>query len=154
MNLRLPIDATPDIGASWLRQLVRDFGLGFHPDIAPEDYTLPSGMKCFTSDQCDLLTASLERVFEILGDDLPYEICAGEASAMLAELRGIKPPLEFHDRNFQEQLLSNGTREELIAWLCWNDPNGTYTDRDSEIEDVEILPLEKARDIMLEQISR
>ena len=26
------------------------------------------------------------------------------------------------------------TRDALIAWLTWNDPNGIYTDRDNEAE--------------------
>ena len=117
-------------------------------------YILPNGEACLTSAQCDSLRGSLERAFEILGDELPYEICSSEASAMLAVSLGLKPPLEYHDPDFQQQLLCAGTRDELIAWLCWNDSNGTYTDRDSQIEDMELLPLERARQIMRQQISR
>lgn len=65
----------------------------------------------------------------------------------------MKPPLENHSKDFQFHLLRDGAREQLIGWLVWNDANGTYTDRDSEIEELEILTLEKARQIMTEQIS-
>lgn len=40
----------------------------------------------------------------------------------------MKLPLEFHDPDYQQELLRKGTREQLIAWLRWNDPNGIYTD--------------------------
>lgn len=66
----------------------------------------------------------------------------------------MKPPLENHTRGFQIRLLQYGTREQIIAWLVWNDPNGTYTDRDSEAEKLSRLTIEDARRIMLEQISR
>lgn len=52
------------------------------------------------------------------------------------------------------RLVVDGTREELIAWLCWNDPNGTYTDRDSVAEGMRAITLEEARRIMCDQIAR
>lgn len=154
MNIVLPADATSDAAASWLRQLVRDFGLGFHPDTAPEDYIfLLSGENCFTSSQCDALSGSLDCLFEILGDERPYEIGAGESSAMLAESLGLKPPLEYNDPEFQQQLLCNGSLHEVMAWLSWNDPNGIYTDQDSLAEDRTPLTLHQARQILQQQIT-
>ena len=52
------------------------------------------------------------------------------------------------------RLLVDGTREDLIAWLCWNDPNGTYTDRDSLAEGMRAMTLEEARSIMRNQVTR
>jgi hypothetical protein len=49
---------------------------------------------------------------------------------------------------FPQWLLGNGTREQLIAWLVWNDRNGIYTDRDSEAEGYPPLTLETARAAM------
>jgi hypothetical protein len=45
-------------------------------------------------------------------------------------------------------LLSSGTREDIIAWLVWNDRNGIYTDEDSVLEDYLPLTLESARVLM------
>ena len=45
------------------------------------------------------------------------------------------------------EALSRHTREYLIDMLAWNDRNGVYTDRDSEIEGVK--PLTKAEAIAL-----
>lgn len=66
----------------------------------------------------------------------------------------VKPPLIFHDKEHQVRLLLNGTREQLIEWLAWNDPNGTYTDKDSVAEGIAVLTLERAREIMRGQIDR
>ena len=154
MNLSLPGNSTANDAMLWLRQLVRDIGLGFHPDSAPEDYVFPDGTPVFTRDQCAALMGSLARLFQILGNELPYEIGAEVASALLAESRGLRPPLHYHDPAFQQELLRAGTREQLIAWLCWNDPNGIYTDRASLAEDRPPLTLIQARQILREQIER
>jgi hypothetical protein len=69
MNLVLPVAATPEEAVLWLRQLVRDFGLGFHLDSAPEDYVTPKGQPCFTAEQCAALNESLDHLFVILGED-------------------------------------------------------------------------------------
>ena len=154
MNLHLPEGSTPDEARLWLQQLVRNFGLGFHLDTAPEDYVFPDGQSVFTCYQCTALTDSLERLFQILGDEQPYEIGADVACTLLAESRGFKPHLEYHDPVFQQELLRSGTRKQLIAWLCWNDPNGIYTDRDSLAGDRPPLTLAEARQIMRDQIER
>jgi len=52
----------------------------------------------------------------------------------------------------QEDILNNGTREQVIAWLAWNDANGIYTDEDSEAEGLEPLTLEQAREYMRNQM--
>lgn len=66
----------------------------------------------------------------------------------------MKPPLENHQADLQRTLLDHGTREQIIAWLCWNDPNGTYTDRDSLAEGMRTIVLEEARQIMRDQVNR
>lgn len=52
----------------------------------------------------------------------------------------------------QQDILNNGTREQVIAWLAWNDANGVYTDEDSEAEGFAPLTLEQARDYMRTQM--
>lgn len=52
----------------------------------------------------------------------------------------------------QQDLLTNGTREQVIAWLTWNDANGIYTDEQAADEGMPPLTLEQARDLMRGQI--
>jgi hypothetical protein len=57
--------------------------------------------------------------------------------------------------DFQAWLLAHGNREQIIGWLVWNDGNGVYTDRDSELERYPHLTLQTARTAMkrvLEQL--
>lgn len=42
-------------------------------------------------------------------------------------------------------------REQLIEWLCWNDPNGVYRDEDSIREGMEVLSYEEAYELYLNQ---
>jgi len=42
-------------------------------------------------------------------------------------------------------------REELINWLCWNDPNGVYRDEDSMREGMDVLSYEEAYELYLNQ---
>jgi hypothetical protein len=42
-------------------------------------------------------------------------------------------------------------REELINWLCWNDPNGIYRDEDSIREGMDVLSYEQAYELYLNQ---
>lgn len=51
-----------------------------------------------------------------------------------------------------EWLLEHGTREQLIAWLVSNDPNGIYTDADSALEDMPPITKESALEIMRHQL--
>ncbi len=53
-----------------------------------------------------------------------------------------------HSVALQLQILSSGSREEIIAWLVWNDRNGIYTDPDSRLEGYPPLTLESAREQM------
>ncbi len=154
MKLHLPAGTTSAEALLWLQQLVRDFGLGFHLDSSPGDYARPDGQPFLSSDQCTELTESIQQLFSILGDERPYEIGADVASTLLAESRGLKPPLEYHDTEFQQQLLRTGTRKQLITWLVWNDPNGIYTDRSSLAEDRPPLTLVRAREILRDQMAR
>ncbi len=42
-------------------------------------------------------------------------------------------------------------REQLIEWLCWNDPNGVYRDEDSIRDGMEVLSYEEAYELYLNQ---
>ena len=54
----------------------------------------------------------------------------------------------------QQWLLLHGGREVLIAWLVWNDPNGVWTDSDSQSEGMPPLTLDEARNHMLAILNR
>jgi len=41
-----------------------------------------------------------------------------------------------------EPAVDTTSRESLIQWLMWNDPNGCYSDHDSLVEFGEIAPYE------------
>ena len=56
----------------------------------------------------------------------------------------------YQNTNVQLQILTKGTRESIINWLCWNDPNGIWTDDDSVAEDKQPLTLEAAQYWMLQ----
>jgi hypothetical protein len=60
----------------------------------------------------------------------------------------------FGTAEVQEWLLNAGSREDLICWLVWNDPNGIYTDSDSLAEGYSPLSLEQARETMQEILQR
>lgn len=45
------------------------------------------------------------------------------------------------------------TREQLIAFLAWNDRNGVYTDEDCEAEGYDLLTLESARLLVIKAIT-
>lgn len=44
------------------------------------------------------------------------------------------------------------SRDEIINWLCWNDKNGIYRDKDSLAEFGNMMTLEEGREIMIRQI--
>ncbi len=97
VNLVLPVAATPEEAVLWLQQLVRDFGLGFHLDSAPEDYVYSDGTDYFTPTECAALSESLGHLFVILGEERPYDVCADEAFTLLAESQGLKLPATGED---------------------------------------------------------
>ena len=49
-----------------------------------------------------------------------------------------------HPRLTPPQLSAAPTRDELISWLIWNDPNGVYTDENNAAEGWDPLPIEDA----------
>lgn len=51
-----------------------------------------------------------------------------------------------------EERIKSMDRSQLIAWLCWNDPNGVYTDKDSENDGLPPITLAEAREIAIKQI--
>ena len=66
----------------------------------------------------------------------------------------MKPPALFHSREYQNQLLGRGSRDQIIEWLVWNDPNGVYADSDSIAEDRQPLTIEQAQSLMRELLQR
>ena len=48
--------------------------------------------------------------------------------------------------------LKNWSRETLINWLVWNDPNGVYRDVDSKREFNNVLQKEEAIEVIRNQI--
>lgn len=45
----------------------------------------------------------------------------------------------------QRDILLNGSREDIIRWLSWNDANGVWSDADSRAEGWRSMTLEQAR---------
>lgn len=60
------------------------------------------------------------------------------------------PEYLYRDRRFQMWLLTRGTREQIIRWLCWNDANGDYEDNPEENG---YMSLEDVREAMWEQLA-
>lgn len=152
LRLSLCPNSTPEEAVLWLKGTVHDIGLGFHPDTAAEDYTTSDGTPSFSQEECNTLNDSIFQMFEILGNELPYSIAEEVAANIRVELESAIQPLRFHDPLFQLNLLRNGSRDEIIRWLCWNDPNGCYSDDDSKSEGLPILSLGQAQGIMQNQI--
>ena len=61
---------------------------------------------------------------------------------------------EIMDLSLEElnQFLVYSSREEIISWLQWNDPNGIYSDNLSLLEFGNILSKEDAIEIIKRQI--
>jgi chemotaxis protein CheY-P-specific phosphatase CheC len=49
-------------------------------------------------------------------------------------------------------LANKMSREDIIEWLSWNDPNGIYHDEQSLKELGNIMSLEEAKEILLRQV--
>lgn len=49
-------------------------------------------------------------------------------------------------------LVNKMSREDLVEWLSWNDPNGIYNDEQSLKELGNIISLEEGREILLRQV--
>lgn len=152
MNLDLSGSSSRRQSICWLKQLVRHVGPGFHLDTVPSDYVTAAGGSVFTSAECATLERSLERLFQILGSEQPYEIGVQVTSDLLCRSRGWKPPLHFHDPGFQQSLLRSGTRKQLIAWLRWHDPQGFDSDQTSLYHSSSQLTLDAARSLLRDQI--
>lgn len=52
-----------------------------------------------------------------------------------------------------ETELNSWSREDLIEWLCWNDRNGVYRDKDSLQEFGNTVSKEQAIEIITRQIT-
>jgi hypothetical protein len=44
-------------------------------------------------------------------------------------------------------------RNQLIGWLSWNDPNGIYSDKDSENDGFKPITLKEAKEIAIKMIT-
>lgn len=73
----LEADAAPETAEQWIRATIREFGLGFHFDTDPSDYTDDHGNHLDEAVQANL-RVSIERVFEALGSSRPYDIGLSE----------------------------------------------------------------------------
>ncbi len=60
--------------------------------------------------------------------------------------------MELTDENLKIELAS-WTRNDLIAWLQWNDPNGIYNDKDSKREFNNVMSRKQGIEIMTRQIA-
>jgi hypothetical protein len=80
---------------------------------------------------------------------MPDKHCPLYSSSLTPNIARLKfLRAQFDSVEIQEWLLKDGTREELICWLVWNDANGVYTDVDSVAEGYAPLSLELARETM------
>lgn len=74
----------------------------------------------------------------------------------LNEEKKLKHPyyklMELSEEKLQLELKS-WSRKDLIDWLCWNDKNGVYRDKDSLREFDNVLGKEEAIEIITRQIS-
>ena len=50
------------------------------------------------------------------------------------------------EKAYIDDLIENGSREEMINWLDMHDPNGIWTDEDSEMEGMEPITFDEARE--------
>lgn len=51
---------------------------------------------------------------------------------------------EFNTLPYAQRLYDRGSREAILEFLQWNDPNGAYTDTASEAEGYDILTYDEA----------
>ena len=58
----------------------------------------------------------------------------------------------YHSEDFQQAILEAADRDAIIAWLCWNDRHGCYTDEDCEAEGLNPMPVDLAEAIMRRQM--
>lgn len=136
-----------DSAIGFIRWCVATIGRGYHPDTPFSEYVTPEGNRFFTASEAARLDELQNASFKWCD---PYELGIAEFEAV----GRMKRPLQFHSPSFQEWLIREGTREQIIVWLCWNDPNGVYTDDDSQAEGYHPLTRERAAEIMSRQVSQ
>jgi hypothetical protein len=54
----------------------------------------------------------------------------------------------FNNEANQLNILATGSRLTVINWLCWNDDNGIFSDDDCVNEDIPVLTLQTAVELM------
>lgn len=50
--------------------------------------------------------------------------------------------------------LENWSREDVIEWLKWNDPNGIYRDQESQDELGNVMAYEEGVEIIVRQVTK
>ena len=58
----------------------------------------------------------------------------------------------FAVESVQQSILASNNRDRLIAWLEWNDPNGCYSDHDSDAEDLPRLSISELKAALKKQL--
>ena len=52
----------------------------------------------------------------------------------------------------KEELQSSWSRQDLISWLKWNDPNGVYSDEESLDEIGNIMSFEEGVELVINRV--
>ena len=60
--------------------------------------------------------------------------------------------ITFLDKRGLKEELKSWSREDLISWLKWNDPNGIYSDQESLEELGNIMTYEEGVEIVVRQV--
>lgn len=59
----------------------------------------------------------------------------------------VEPPTKGQRIDYIRRSIDVMPREDLLKWLEWNDPQGSYSDADAETEGMEPMEEEEARDL-------
>lgn len=59
----------------------------------------------------------------------------------------------FHSEEKLRDVLATWSRVDMLDWLQWNDPNGTYLDEDTLREFDRVATREEAQDLIIKQIT-
>ncbi len=71
---------------------------------------------------------------------------------MINEKKDIRYQIMDLTENELRNELDRWSRQDLISWLNWNDPNGVYSDEESLLEFNNVMEKQEGIDIMVKQI--
>ena len=134
---------------------VATIGLGYHPDTPFDQYVDAEGRACFTPKMASELDQLQNDAFKYCD---PYEVGFSEMQKVEPRLgadfteMSMEDPAIYPDRGFQRELIRNGTRDQIIQWLSWFDPNGTFSPDRFQGAEADRLTLDQARDIMKQTV--